>query len=350
MVVFRSLLVALKAVMVNLLSIGAAYGVSGRLPVGVGRRPLRHRRGRCPIESFVPMMMFAILFGLSMDYEVFLLSRIREEYDRTGDNAAAVADGLARTARVITAAAPIMVDRLLAFVLDDQVVVKMFGLGLATAVLARRHHRPDGAGPLRPWSCWASATGGCPAGWTGCCPRSTSRAGPPTPSLQPTSAGAEPTGTAPHRCRTGSSPPSRSADHPVRGLLSPRPHRPGSRADVVGPVRQVGRRHQPLVQAVGVGDGHQRVGVALPQVERTGDGGQVDAPGPLRPRPVLVDLATGVRQRFGHRVGQPVGVGHPGGGAARPAGPTGPASRPQPRRVPGHGAEVANVERASGGA
>src|SRR5438876_11433337 len=80
------------------------------------------------------MMMFAILFGLSMDYEVFLLSRIREEYARTGDNASAVADGLAHTARVITAAAAAMISVFLAFVLSDQVFLKMMGVVLATAL------------------------------------------------------------------------------------------------------------------------------------------------------------------------------------------------------------------------
>ena len=80
------------------------------------------------------MMMFAILFGLSMDYEVFLLSRIREEYQRSGDNAVAVADGLAATARVITAAAAIMVAVFGAFVPGDQVFLKLIGLGMATAI------------------------------------------------------------------------------------------------------------------------------------------------------------------------------------------------------------------------
>jgi RND superfamily putative drug exporter len=135
MAVFRSLLVPLKAVIMNLLSIGAAYGVvvavfewgwfSGALGV--------EQTG--PIAPFVPMMMFAILFGLSMDYEVFLLSRVREEYDRTGDNALAVADGLASTARVITAAALIMVTVFASFILGDIATVKLFGLGLATAIL-----------------------------------------------------------------------------------------------------------------------------------------------------------------------------------------------------------------------
>ncbi|HEU5152535.1 MAG TPA: MMPL family transporter [Iamia sp.] len=135
MVVFRSVLVPLKAVIMNLLSIGAAYGVVvavfqwgwGASLIGVGREG--------PVEVWAPMMLFAIVFGLSMDYEVFLLSRIREEYDRTGDNATAVANGLARTARVITAAATIMVVVFAGFVLSGQRPLQLFGLGLATAVL-----------------------------------------------------------------------------------------------------------------------------------------------------------------------------------------------------------------------
>ena len=135
MSVFRSVLVPLKAVIMNLLSIGAAYGVIvaifqwgwGISLIGVGKAG--------PIESWAPMMLFAIVFGLSMDYEVFLLSRVKEEYDRTGDNASAVADGLAATARVITAAALIMVFVFSAFVLGYDRNLKLFGLGLAVAVL-----------------------------------------------------------------------------------------------------------------------------------------------------------------------------------------------------------------------
>jgi RND superfamily putative drug exporter len=134
-VVFRSLLVPLKAVVMNLLSLGGAYGLVvavyqwgwGASLVGVGRAG--------PIEPFVPMMLFAITFGLSMDYEVFLLSRMKEEWDRTGDNAAAVADGLAATARVITAAAAIMVVIFGSFLLEDDRVIKVFGTGLAAAIL-----------------------------------------------------------------------------------------------------------------------------------------------------------------------------------------------------------------------
>ena len=135
MAVFRSLLVPLKAVIMNLLSIGAAYGLIvavfqwgwGKDLIGVDKAG--------PVESWAPMMLFAIVFGLSMDYEVFLLSRIKEEYDRTGDNASAVADGLAATARVITAAALIMVCVISAFVLGDDRQLKLFGLGMAFAVL-----------------------------------------------------------------------------------------------------------------------------------------------------------------------------------------------------------------------
>jgi RND superfamily putative drug exporter len=134
MAVFRSVLVPLKAVIMNLLSIGAAYGVLvavfqwgwGISLIGVGKAG--------PIESWAPMMLFAIVFGLSMDYEVFLLSRVKEEYDRTGDNASAVADGLTATARVITAAALIMVFVFGSFVLGYDRQLKLFGLGLSVAV------------------------------------------------------------------------------------------------------------------------------------------------------------------------------------------------------------------------
>jgi RND superfamily putative drug exporter len=134
MAVFRSILVAVKAAIMNVLSIGAAYGVIVaifqwgwlRNVVGIGRPG--------PVEFWAPMMLFTVLFGLSMDYEVFLLSRVREEYLLTGDNGAAVADGLAATARVITAAAAIMIAVFMSFVLGDLRVLKLMGLGLATAI------------------------------------------------------------------------------------------------------------------------------------------------------------------------------------------------------------------------
>ena len=134
MVVFRSLLVPLKAVIMNLLSIGAAYGVVvalfqwGWLSDITGVSP-------APIETWIPMMLFAITFGLSMDYEVFLLSRVREEWHRTGDARTSVADGLAATAKVITAAAAIMVFVFGSFLLENDRVLKLMGVGLATAIL-----------------------------------------------------------------------------------------------------------------------------------------------------------------------------------------------------------------------
>ncbi|MGY6501109.1 MAG: MMPL family transporter [Acidimicrobiales bacterium] len=133
MIVFRSILVALKAVAMNVLSIAAAYGVVVAVfQWGWGASLLGIEGG--PINPFVPLMLFAIVFGLSMDYEVFLLSRIREEYDRTGDPVASVADGVASTARVITAAAAIMVVVFGSFAFEDVREVKLFGLGLALAV------------------------------------------------------------------------------------------------------------------------------------------------------------------------------------------------------------------------
>jgi RND superfamily putative drug exporter len=136
MAVFRSVLIPVKAAAVNLLSVGAAYGVivavfqwgwlGGFFKIGATG----------PIDPWIPLMMFTILFGLSMDYEVFLLSRMREEWRLTHDNSSAVADGLAKTARVITAAAAIMICVFGSFVIGDPVhVLKVFGLGLAAAIL-----------------------------------------------------------------------------------------------------------------------------------------------------------------------------------------------------------------------
>ena len=135
MVTFRSILVPLKAAILNLLSIGAAYGVMVMVFQWGWGRELIGLETTVPIVSFVPMFMFAILFGLSMDYEVFLLSRIREEYLNTGDNDASVVHGIASTARVITSAALIMISVFGGFVLGDDPTTKMFGLGLATAIL-----------------------------------------------------------------------------------------------------------------------------------------------------------------------------------------------------------------------
>ena len=136
MVVFRSLVLPLKAVIMNLLSVGAAYGVmvavfqwgwAGSV-IGIGEKG--------PIDPWIPVALFVVLFGLSMDYEVFLLSRIREEWLRTHENSTAVADGLAVTGRIITAAAAIMFCVFGSFIIKDPLhILKVFGLGLATAVL-----------------------------------------------------------------------------------------------------------------------------------------------------------------------------------------------------------------------
>jgi RND superfamily putative drug exporter len=133
-VVFRSPVVALKAGVMNLLSIAAAYGVMAYAVNGTWLGHLLHIP-KTPVPAFVPLITFAVLFGMSMDYEVFLLSRIREEYKKSGNNSTAVADGLAGTARVITAAAAIMVFVFGVFMFDPNVFIKQIGLGLTSAVL-----------------------------------------------------------------------------------------------------------------------------------------------------------------------------------------------------------------------
>ncbi len=135
MIVFRSILVPLKAALMNLLSIAAAYGVIVAVFQWGWGNELIGVEHTMPINPFAPLMMFAILFGLSMDYEVFLLSRVREEYLATGDSHRSVVDGLSSTARVITSAALIMISVFGAFVLGDDPVGKMFGVGLSVAVL-----------------------------------------------------------------------------------------------------------------------------------------------------------------------------------------------------------------------
>lgn len=133
--VFRGLLVALKAAVLTVLSVTASYSVVvavfqwgwGGTALGVS--------GTVPIKSYVPMMMFAIVFGLGMDQEIFLLSRVHEAWLRTGDAKDSVARALDITARVITCAAPIMVSVFAAFIISENIVVKMLGLGLAVSVL-----------------------------------------------------------------------------------------------------------------------------------------------------------------------------------------------------------------------
>jgi RND superfamily putative drug exporter len=133
LVVFRSVLVPLQAALMNLLSIAAALGVvqaifeRGWLAGLIGVQP-------GPIDAFIPVMVFAIVFGLSMDYEVFLVSRIHEEWQHRGDASAAVREGLSRTGRVITAAAAVMVAVFASFAAGDDRVLKLFGIAMATAV------------------------------------------------------------------------------------------------------------------------------------------------------------------------------------------------------------------------
>jgi putative drug exporter of the RND superfamily len=134
LIAFHSPLISLKAGIMNLLSVCAAYGVMTLVAQGGAVGELIGIDHEVPIAPFMPVMMFAILFGLSMDYEVFLISRIREEYLKDGDTRRAVADGLAKTARVITAAAAIMVVVFLAFVASPEVFLKLFGIGLASAI------------------------------------------------------------------------------------------------------------------------------------------------------------------------------------------------------------------------
>ena len=134
MVLFRSILVPLKAAVLNLLSVAASYGVLVMVFQWGWAASLIGLESTVPIISFIPLFMFAILFGLSMDYEVFLLSRVREEYLRTGDNGYAVVRGIGVTARTISCGAAIMVSVFVGFGFGDDPVLKMLGLGLATAV------------------------------------------------------------------------------------------------------------------------------------------------------------------------------------------------------------------------
>ncbi len=133
--VFRSVVVPLKAALMNLLSIGASFGVIVMVFQWGWAADLIGLESTVPILPFIPMFMFAVVFGLSMDYEVFLLSRIREEYVRTGDNTASTIHGISTTGRVITSAALIMIAVFVSFSLASDPTAKMFGLGLATAVL-----------------------------------------------------------------------------------------------------------------------------------------------------------------------------------------------------------------------
>ncbi len=135
LVSFRSVLIAVKAAVMNLLSVAAAYGVVSFALQGGWFGKLLGIDTETPMPAFIPVIMFAVLFGLSMDYEVFLVSRMREAWVRTGDNARAIVEGLAGTGRVITAAATIMIAVFAAFIPSADVILKVFGVGMAAAIL-----------------------------------------------------------------------------------------------------------------------------------------------------------------------------------------------------------------------
>jgi RND superfamily putative drug exporter len=161
-VVFRSPVVALKAALLNLLSISAAYGVVVAVfswGWGGGLFGVDHD---VPVSSWVPILMFAVAFGLSMDYEVFLLSRVREEWLRTGDARGSVVSGLAATGRLISAAAAIMVAVFLGFATEGDLVLKMMGVGMAAAILVdatvvRMVLVPSSMALLGRWNWWLPA-------------------------------------------------------------------------------------------------------------------------------------------------------------------------------------------------
>ena len=135
MIVFRSFVIPLTAAVMNLLSIGAAFGILVAVFQWGYAGSLIGISGTSPVEAFLPVMLFAILFGLSMDYQVFLVSRMHEEYLKSGSNRVAVRNGLAATGKTITAAALIMILVFGSFILGGQRVIKEFGIGLAGGVL-----------------------------------------------------------------------------------------------------------------------------------------------------------------------------------------------------------------------
>ncbi|HEY6469985.1 MAG TPA: MMPL family transporter [Candidatus Dormibacteraeota bacterium] len=134
-IVFRSLVIPAIASVMNLLSVGAALGVMNAVFGWGWGASVLGINGSAPVEVFLPVIMFSVLFGLSMDYEVFLVSRIHEQWVRTGDNREAVTTGQALTGRVITAAATIMIFVFLSFLLNDNIIIQQFGVGLAAAIL-----------------------------------------------------------------------------------------------------------------------------------------------------------------------------------------------------------------------
>jgi RND superfamily putative drug exporter len=132
---FRSVVIVVTAAVMNLLSVAAAYGVVAYFLEGGWAGRLIGIDTPTPMAAYVPVIMFALLFGLSMDYEVFLMSRVREAWVRTRDNSQAITTGLASTGRVITSAAAVMIVVFAAIILSDQVLIKVFGVGMVAAIL-----------------------------------------------------------------------------------------------------------------------------------------------------------------------------------------------------------------------
>ncbi len=162
LVAFRAPIVALKAALMNLLSVGAAYGILVAVFTWGWGAGLLGLEAPVPIESYVPLLMFAVLFGLSTDYEVFVLTAVREEWVATGDGRASVASGMAKTGRVITSAALIMICVFLSFTMSHDPVIKMMGIGMAAAVavdatIVRGLLVPSTMTLLGDWNWWLPA-------------------------------------------------------------------------------------------------------------------------------------------------------------------------------------------------
>ena len=224
MTVFRSFVIPLTAAIMNLLSIGAALGMLVAVfqwgDLGLAHRP----QGTSPVEAFLPVMLFAILFGLSMDYQVFLVSRMHEEYIKSGgDNRVAVRNGLAATGKTITAAALIMILVFGSFILGGERVIKEFGIGLAGGDPRRCPLHPDGHRPLGDDDVRQGQLVVPGAGWTASCP-----SWPSTPTICMT----------PSRRRDGTEP-----EPELAGTLVARRLRP-SRPPGAPPIRSGSGPHQ----------------------------------------------------------------------------------------------------------
>ena len=175
MVVFRSIAVPIKATLGYLLSVGAALGAVVVVFQWGWFDALTPGLSDGPVVSFLPIFVMGVLFGLAMDYEMFLVSAMREHYVLTGDRRESVVDGFRASSRVVTAAALIMTSVFVAFIPGGPATIKQIALGTGRRCLRRRLPRPDDAGPGGAGARWVGGRGGCPAGWTACCPSSTWR-------------------------------------------------------------------------------------------------------------------------------------------------------------------------------